>query len=165
MTCRARRPHRAEGARGAFPSGCHCRIQRRARARLLRAAAARARANPTRIADPRHGDRSRRSIRASYVQYRPPPQSMRLLCLRGAALFVFLAVAHAATARGDFDIGLSGIEDSPARRARLAVTIPYYEFREILTVRAADRERFRSLADLRGRRVATLGATLAYDLL
>ena len=71
----------------------------------------------------------------------------------------------AAAARGDFDIGLSGIEDSPARRARLAVTIPYYEFREILTVREADRDRFRTLADLRGRRVATLGATLAYDLL
>ena len=71
----------------------------------------------------------------------------------------------ASAARGDFDIGLSGIEDSPARRARLAVTIPYYEFRELLTVRAADRDRFRTLADLRGRRVATLGATLAYDLL
>ena len=71
----------------------------------------------------------------------------------------------AAAARGDFDIGLSGIEDSAARRARLAVTIPYYEFREILTVREADRDRFRTLADLRGRRVATLGATLAYDML
>src|SRR4051812_49969131 len=31
----------------------------------------------------------------------------------------------AAVARGDFDIALSGIEDSPARRARLSVTIPY----------------------------------------
>ena len=71
----------------------------------------------------------------------------------------------AAAARGDFDVGLSGIEDSPVRRSRLAVTIPYYEFREILTVRAADAARFRSLADLSGRRVATLGATLAYDLL
>jgi polar amino acid transport system substrate-binding protein len=71
----------------------------------------------------------------------------------------------AAVARGDFDVALSGIEDSPARRARSAVTIPYYEFREILTVRDADRQRFRSLADLRGRRVATLGATLAADLL
>jgi His/Glu/Gln/Arg/opine family amino acid ABC transporter permease subunit len=71
----------------------------------------------------------------------------------------------ASTARGDFDVGLSGIEDSPTRRSRLAVTIPYYEFREILTVRAADSDRYRSLADLRGRRVATLGATLAYDLL
>jgi polar amino acid transport system substrate-binding protein len=71
----------------------------------------------------------------------------------------------AAAARGDFDIGLSGLEDTPARRARLAVTIPYYEFREILTVRDADRGRFRTLAELRGRRVATLGATLAYDIL
>ena len=70
-----------------------------------------------------------------------------------------------AAARGDFDIGLSGIEDTPARRSRLAVTIPYYEFREILTVRDADALRFRTLADLSGRRVATLGATLAYDLL
>ena len=71
----------------------------------------------------------------------------------------------ASVARGDFDIGLSGIEDRPVRRDRLAVTVPYYEFREVLTVRATDRARFRTLADLRGRRVATLGATLAYDLL
>jgi len=68
-------------------------------------------------------------------------------------------------ARGDFDIALSGIEDSPARRARLAVTTPYYQFREILTVREADAARFRTLADLRGRRVATLAATLAFDML
>lgn len=71
----------------------------------------------------------------------------------------------AAAARGDFDIGLSGLEDTPARQARLAVTIPYYEFREILTVREPDAARLRALADLRGRRVATLGATLAYELL
>ena len=71
----------------------------------------------------------------------------------------------AEAARRDFDIGLSGIEDSPARRARLAVTLPYYEFREVLTVRAADANKYRSLADLRGHRVGTLGATLAYDLL
>lgn len=71
----------------------------------------------------------------------------------------------ASAARRDFDIGLGGIEDSLARRARLAVTIPYYEFREILTVRGTERDRFRTLAELRGRRVATLGATLAYDLL
>jgi polar amino acid transport system substrate-binding protein len=71
----------------------------------------------------------------------------------------------AAAARGDFDIGLSGIEDSAARRSRLAVTIPYYQFREVLTVRDADAVTFRSLGDLSGRRVATLGATLAYDLL
>jgi His/Glu/Gln/Arg/opine family amino acid ABC transporter permease subunit len=66
--------------------------------------------------------------------------------------------------RGDFHIGLSGIEDTAARRASLAVTVPYYEFREVLTVRGADRQRFRTLADLRGHRVATLGGTIAYDL-
>ena len=71
----------------------------------------------------------------------------------------------AAAARGDFDIGLSGIEDSPARQSRLAVTIPYYQFREVLTVRDADAATLRALGDLRGRRIATLGATLAYDLL
>ncbi len=71
----------------------------------------------------------------------------------------------AAAARGDFDVGLSGIEDSPARQSRLAVTIPYYQFREVLTVRDENAATFRTLSDLRGRRVATLGATLAYDLL
>ena len=71
----------------------------------------------------------------------------------------------AAAARGDFDIGLGGVEDTPTRRTRLAVTIPYYRFREVLTVREADAARFRTLQDLSGRRVATLGATLAYDLL
>ena len=78
---------------------------------------------------------------------------------------VAFTTLDAAVVRGDFDVGLSGLEDLPARQARLAVTIPYYEFREVLTVREADRGRFRTLDDLRGRRVATLGATLAYELL
>jgi polar amino acid transport system substrate-binding protein len=56
--------------------------------------------------------------------------------------------------RGDAEIGLSGIEDTPARRAALAPTIPYYEFQEVLSVRDADAGRFRTLADLGGRRVA-----------
>src|SRR4029434_3307962 len=34
-------------------------------------------------------------------------------------------------ARGDADIGFSGIEDTPARRTTMAVTLPYYEFREV----------------------------------
>jgi polar amino acid transport system substrate-binding protein len=70
-----------------------------------------------------------------------------------------------AVERGDFDIGLSGLEDLPGRRARLAVTVPYYEFRELLTVRQSDAARLTSLAALRGRRVATLGATLAAEIL
>ncbi len=51
---------------------------------------------------------------------------------------------EAAAARGDFDLALSGIEDSPARRARLAVTVPYYEFREVLTACARTAARFRT---------------------
>ena len=67
--------------------------------------------------------------------------------------------------RGDFDIGLSGIEDRPELRERQSLTIPYFEFREVLAVRPADRDRFRTLADLAGRRVATLGSTAAYEIL
>src|SRR6476469_6607177 len=40
--------------------------------------------------------------------------------------------------RGDFDIGMSGVEDRPQLRARHSVTIPYFEFREVLAVRPAD---------------------------
>jgi polar amino acid transport system substrate-binding protein len=71
----------------------------------------------------------------------------------------------ASVKRGDCDIGLSGIEDTPARLAAMAATVPYYRFREVLTVRGADRTRFRSLADLAGRRVGTLGGTIAYEML
>jgi polar amino acid transport system substrate-binding protein len=67
--------------------------------------------------------------------------------------------------RGDFAIGMSGVEDTPTRRARHAVTVPYFEFREVLAVRAEDASRWHGLRDLKGRRVATLGATMAYDLL
>lgn len=67
--------------------------------------------------------------------------------------------------RGDFDVGMSGLEDRPGLYTRFAVSIPYYEFREVLAVRTGDHERFRTLADLRGHRVATLGATQAYQIL
>jgi His/Glu/Gln/Arg/opine family amino acid ABC transporter permease subunit len=67
--------------------------------------------------------------------------------------------------RGDAEIGLSGIEDTPARRATMAPTVPYYRFHEVLSVRDADAARFRTLDDLRGRRVGTLGGTIAYEIL
>lgn len=75
------------------------------------------------------------------------------------------ASIDASVERGDFDLGMSGVEDTPARRAQHAVTLPYFEFREVLAVRPADAGRFRRLDDLAGRRVATLGATLAYQIL
>ncbi|HKG91826.1 MAG TPA: ABC transporter substrate-binding protein/permease [Gemmatimonadaceae bacterium] len=75
------------------------------------------------------------------------------------------ASIEASVERGDFDVGMSGVEDRPELRARHAVTIPYYEFREVLAVRGADRGRYRRLSDLAGRRVATLGSTMAYEIL
>jgi len=66
--------------------------------------------------------------------------------------------------RGDFDMILNGLEVTPARRARVAFTRPYYAFTEVLVVRR-DEPDVHDLANLRGQRVGTLGASLAYDLL
>ncbi len=81
----------------------------------------------------------------------------------------FVQVAYASIAasveRGDFDVGLSGVEDRPDLRARHSLSLPYFEFREVLAVRLADSARYRTLADLTGKRVGTLGATTAYDML
>jgi polar amino acid transport system substrate-binding protein len=80
-------------------------------------------------------------------------------------LLVSFASLDQAVSRGDADIALSGIEDTAARRATLAPTLPYYQFREVLAVRDADRSRVHSLHDLKGLRVATLGGTIAYEIL
>jgi polar amino acid transport system substrate-binding protein len=80
-------------------------------------------------------------------------------------VFVGFASIDQSIARGDADIGLSGIEDTPTRRTAMATTVPYYAFREVITVRTADVSRFRTLADLAGRRVGTLSGTMAYDIL
>jgi len=81
----------------------------------------------------------------------------------------FVQVAYASidasVERGDFDVGLSGVEDREELRQRHALSLPYFEFREVLAVRPADSARYRRLADLAGRRVGTLGATLAYQML
>lgn len=72
---------------------------------------------------------------------------------------------EASVERGDFAVGLSGLEDRPELRERHAVSLPYFEFHEVLAVRPRDSSRYRNLADLRNRKVATLGATMAYQLL
>ncbi len=82
---------------------------------------------------------------------------------------VFVQVAWASieqsVTRGDFTIGMSGLEDRPALHQRFAVSMPYYEFREVLATRPTDSARYRTLADLRGRKVATLGSTMAWEML
>jgi polar amino acid transport system substrate-binding protein len=65
--------------------------------------------------------------------------------------------------RGDLDVVLNGLEDTPDRRARLRLSRPYFRYHEVLTVRRGSS--FRTLDDLRGKRVATLNQTYAYDLL
>ncbi len=115
---------------------------------------------------------------APFVEADPAnPRELRGFDVEVAALMAaglgrrpeFIQVAwssiDASTRRGDFDIGMSGVEDTPARRAQFALTVPYYEFREVLTVRAADAGRFPSLSALRGRRIGTLGGTQAYEQL
>jgi polar amino acid transport system substrate-binding protein len=66
--------------------------------------------------------------------------------------------------RGDFDIALNGIEDTPARRERVLLSVPYFVFGETLAVRKKSAG-VRSLDDLAGKRVGTLNQTLAHDFL
>jgi polar amino acid transport system permease protein/polar amino acid transport system substrate-binding protein len=66
--------------------------------------------------------------------------------------------------RGDFDVAMNGLEVTDARRGRVAFSRPYYVFTETLVVRRGDRGA-ETLGDLRGRRVGTLEASLAFDLL
>ncbi len=67
--------------------------------------------------------------------------------------------------RGDCDMVMNGLEVTPARAARVRFSRPYYRFALSLVVRKVDAARFRGLGDLRGRRVATLGGSLAADVL
>jgi polar amino acid transport system substrate-binding protein len=66
--------------------------------------------------------------------------------------------------RGTFDIALNGVEVTPALRARVAFSRPYFVFTERLVARADD-GRIDDLASLRGLRVGTLAATQAWHTL
>jgi polar amino acid transport system substrate-binding protein len=65
--------------------------------------------------------------------------------------------------RGDFDLILNGLEDTPARRTRLRLSRPYFVYGETLAVRKGSA--LRTLTDLSGRRVGTLNQTVAQELL
>lgn len=67
--------------------------------------------------------------------------------------------------RGDFDVAVNGIEVTPARARRYALTRPYAGFRESLVVRREDASRYRELSHLSGRRVGTLANSLAHEIL
>jgi polar amino acid transport system substrate-binding protein len=65
--------------------------------------------------------------------------------------------------RGDFDVILNGLEQTPERAERLRLSLPYYTYGETLTVRKG--AKYRTLAELSGKRVGTLNQTVAHDLL
>ena len=65
--------------------------------------------------------------------------------------------------RGDFDLALNGLEDTPSRRARLRLSRPYFVYGETLAVRAGSS--LHTLAELSGRRIGTLNQTVAQELL
>ncbi len=67
--------------------------------------------------------------------------------------------------RGTFDIVMNGFEITDARAPRVLFSRPYYVFAERLTVRKAETRFDATLPALRGRRVGTLAASLAYDTL
>ncbi len=62
--------------------------------------------------------------------------------------------------RGDVDVALNGLEDTPERRARLRLSRPYFVFEEVLAVRRG--APYRTFGDLRNKRVATLNQTSAF---
>jgi polar amino acid transport system substrate-binding protein len=66
--------------------------------------------------------------------------------------------------RDDFDMVLNGLEITQNRRESIDFTVPYYIFSEIITVPAGD-TRIHKFEDLRGRRVGTLSASLAQNIL
>jgi polar amino acid transport system substrate-binding protein len=65
--------------------------------------------------------------------------------------------------RGDFDIAMNGIEATAERADRMLLSRPYFIYAETLAVRTGSP--YKSLADLAGKRVATLNQTYAYDML
>jgi polar amino acid transport system substrate-binding protein len=65
--------------------------------------------------------------------------------------------------RGDFDIVLNGLEYTSERAERILLSEPYFTYAETLAVRKDSP--YRSLADLKGKRVGTLNQTYAHDLL
>lgn len=68
-----------------------------------------------------------------------------------------------ALGRGDFDVILNGLEDTPERRQAILLSVPYFVYGETLTVRRDSA--YRSLQDLAGKRVGTLNQTVAHDIL
>ena len=65
--------------------------------------------------------------------------------------------------RGDFDIVMNGLEATSERSDRILLSEPYYVYAETLAVKKGSP--YKSLDDLKGKRVGTLSETVAHDIL
>ena len=66
--------------------------------------------------------------------------------------------------RGSFDMAMNGIEDTPDRAKIVQFSNPYYIYSQQITVRKSTKG-IETLADLKGKHVATLSGTAAEDIL
>jgi len=66
---------------------------------------------------------------------------------------------------GRTDLVLNGLEVTPDRKAVIDFTVPYYRYAQQLTIRAADKEKYESLADLSGRRISVLNGSASVNVL
>jgi polar amino acid transport system substrate-binding protein len=67
--------------------------------------------------------------------------------------------------RKSADIVINGIEINPARAEQVAFSEPYYIYEQQLTVRQEDKEKYKTLDDLKGHKIATLKAAEANNVL
>ncbi|MFN4257996.1 MAG: ABC transporter permease subunit [Gemmataceae bacterium] len=63
------------------------------------------------------------------------------------------------------DLVLNGLEVNDERAKVIAFTTPYYAYEQQLTVRAADQAKYRSLDDLKGKKIAVLNGSASVDVL
>ena len=63
------------------------------------------------------------------------------------------------------DIVMNGVEINDDRKKVVAFTEPYYVYEQQLTVRAGDKDKYKSLDDLKGHKIGTLSAAEANNVL
>ena len=63
------------------------------------------------------------------------------------------------------DLVMNGVEINEDRKKVVAFTEPYYVYEQQLTVRAGDKDKYKSLDDLKGHKIGTLNAAEANNVL
>ncbi|MGE3806830.1 MAG: ABC transporter substrate-binding protein, partial [Gemmataceae bacterium] len=63
------------------------------------------------------------------------------------------------------DIVINGLEVNEQRAEQVNFSVPYFKYVQQLTIRAADRERYHTLDDLKGKPISVLNATASVDVL